>query len=470
LPVIVTCRDKAQGGAADLPSELRTRILIEALDGGADYIDCEFDNFVLGEIREKLTAALDARPDSRLILSAHNFSGPFDDPGAVWEEIAAAEPGAIPKVVYTANHINDCFGAFDLLMHKDPDRDAIVLCMGQAGVITRLLAKKLGGFVSFACCDADHATAPGQVAIEELKELYRWDSIDEKTELFGVIGSPVGHSLSPAIFNACFESQGINALYVPLAVDGAKEEFYAFINGVVARGGGGGTGGGLGFGGFSVTIPHKAHALDYVNHAGEFVEPLAENIGAVNTLKIGFGGIVSGYNTDYAGAMDALVGVLGIDRHELHSMKIAVVGAGGVARAVVAGLADVGAHVTVYNRTVSKAAALGDEFSCRHAGLDELGDMEAQVVINCTSIGMHPDVDDSPVPAECFREGMAVFDTVYNPLETKLLREAAAAGAKTVNGAEMFVRQAMAQYKIFIGAGADEGVIRDTVEKRLGSK
>jgi shikimate dehydrogenase len=219
-----------------------------------------------------------------------------------------------------------------------------------------------------------------------------------------------------------------------------------------------------------VTIPHKAHALDYVNHAGEFVEPLAENIGAVNTLKIGFGGIVSGYNTDYAGAMDALVGVLGIDRHELHSMKIAVVGAGGVARAVVAGLADVGAHVTVYNRTVSKAAALGDEFSCRHAGLDELGDMEAQVVINCTSIGMHPDVDDSPVPAECFREGMAVFDTVYNPLETKLLREAAAAGAKTVNGAEMFVRQAMAQYKIFIGAGADEGVIRDTVEKRLGSK
>ena len=340
--------------------------------------------------------------------------------------------------------------------------------MGQAGVITRLLAKKLGGFVTFACSDADHATAPGQVTVEELKGLYRWDNIDEKTELFGVIGSPVAHSLSPAIFNACFESQGINALYVPLAVDGAKEEFYAFINGIVSRGGGGGTGGGLGFGGFSVTIPHKAHALDYVNHAGEFVEPLAENIGAVNTLKIGFGGIVSGYNTDYAGAMDALTGVLGIDRHELHSMKIAVVGAGGVARAVVAGLADVGAHVTVYNRTVSKAAALGDEFSCRHAGLDELGGMDAQVVVNCTSIGMHPDVDDSPVPAECFREGMAVFDTVYNPLETKLLREAAAAGAKTVNGAEMFVRQAMAQYKIFIGAEPDEAVIRNTVDKRLG--
>ena len=132
LPVIVTCRDKAQGGAADLPSELRTRILAEAVTSGADYIDCEFDNFVLGEIRGKLTAALDARPDAGLILSAHNFSGPFENPAAVYEEIAAAESSAIPKVVYTADHINDCFEAFDLLMQKGPDRDAIVLCMGQA--------------------------------------------------------------------------------------------------------------------------------------------------------------------------------------------------------------------------------------------------------------------------------------------------------------------------------------------------
>ncbi len=465
LPVIVTCRDKAQGGATDLSAELRRQILAEAVNAGADYIDCEFDNYVLSETKDLLQEALEAHRETGLILSAHNFDGPFEDLAATYEKIVAFQDSAIPKVVYTANHIDDCFDAFDLLAQKD--RDAIVLCMGQAGMITRILAKKFDGFASFACADSDHATAPGQVTVKDLKELYRWDHIDEHTEVFGVVGYPVGHSLSPAIFNACFDKQEINAVYVPLMVEGEKEEFYVFVHNVVSRGGGGGTGGGLGFGGFSVTIPHKAHALDYVNHAGEFVEPLAENIGAVNTLKIGFGGIISGYNTDYAGAMDALTSTLGIERHDLHKMDVAVIGAGGVARAVVAGLTDVGAKVTVYNRTVSKAEALAEEFGCRYAGLDKIEKMEAEVIVNCTSIGMHPNVDESPVPADCINKSMAVFDTVYNPIETLLLKEAKAKGAKTVNGAEMFIGQALAQYKIFIGDDADEDVIRETVFSRL---
>ncbi len=467
LPVIVTCRDKAQGGAADLPSQLRTRILVEAIGAGANFVDCEFDNFVLSDTNEKITAALSEHDGVGLILSAHRFEGPFSNPAGVYEEIVRTEDKAIPKLVYTARHIDDCFGALDLLLQKD--RDAIVLCMGQAGLITRLLAKKLGGFVTFACPDAAHATAPGQLTVREFKELYRWDRIDAATEVFGVIGSPVAHSLSPAIFNACFDAQNINAMYLPLLVEGGKDEFYVFVNNAVSRGGGSGTGGGLGFGGFSVTLPHKSHARDYVNHVGEFVEPLAEAIGAANTLKVGFGGIVSGYNTDYAGAMDALTSVLGIGRHDLHSMKVAVVGAGGVARAVVAGLADVGAHITIYNRTVAKAEALADEFNCRYAPLDQLEHMDAQVVINCTSIGMSPDVEASPVPAKCIKGDMAVFDTVYNPLETKLLKDAQVAGAKTVNGAEMFIRQAMAQYKIFIGQDADQDIIRKTVHKHLGN-
>lgn len=465
LPVIVTCRDKAQGGDADLPSELRTRILVEAIGAGADYVDCEFDNFVLSDTNEKITAALNEHDGVGLILSAHRFEGPFSNPAGVYEEIVRTEKRAIPKLAYTAEHINDCFAGLDLLVQKD--QDAIILCMGQAGLMTRLLAKKLGGFVTYACSDAEHATAPGQLTVGEFKELYRWDRIDEATEVFGVIGSPVAHSLSPAIFNACFDAHNINAIYLPLLVEGGKEEFYVFVNNVVSRGGGSGTGGGLGFGGFSVTLPHKSHARDYVNHVGEFVEPLAENIGAANTLKIGFGGIVSGYNTDYAGAMDALRSVLGTGKHELHKMKVAVVGAGGVARAVVAGLADVGAHITIYNRTVAKAEALADEFNCRYAPLDQLQRMDAAVVINCTSIGMSPNVDASPIPVECIKGNMVVFDTVYNPLETKLLKDAEAAGAKTVSGAEMFIRQAMAQYKIFIGQPPEEDVIHETVHKHL---
>ena len=228
----------------------------------------------------------------------------------------------------------------------------------------------------------------------------------------------------------------------------------------------------LDFGGFSVTIPHKAHALGYVNAAGEFVEPLAENIGAVNTLKVGIGPRVSGYNTDYAGARDALCAALNIEKHGLHNMTCAVVGAGGAARAVVAGLADVGAKIRIYNRTVAKAQALSEEFNCRYAPLDALSQMDAQVVINCTSIGMYPDVDATPVPAECLKSGMTVFDTVYNPAETLLLKQAAKAGAKTISGTEMFIRQAMAQYKLFISTDTDnppEKIMRKTVLENLSS-
>jgi 3-dehydroquinate dehydratase/shikimate dehydrogenase len=462
LPVIVTCRDKAQGGAGDWPLELRTEVLAEAARAGTDFIDCEYDTFLKGDTQAKLTEAIAGHKETRLILSAHNFAGPFDDLPALYEDIRTSCPQAIPKLVYTAGHINDCFEAFDLLHKKTGD--VIVLCMGEAGLISRILAKKLGGFVTFASVDEESATAPGQITVEQMKKLYRWDSINAETELFGVIGNPVAHSLSPAIFNACFSERAVNGLYLPLLVEGQKNNFNNFLENIVTRSR-------LDFGGFSVTIPHKTHVLDYVNGAGEFVEPLAEDIGAVNTLKIGIGPRVSGYNTDYAGAMDALCAALKIDKHGLHNMAVAVVGAGGAARAVVAGLADVGAKVTVYNRTVAKAQALSEEFKCRYAPLDALSQMDAQVVINCTSIGMYPDIEATPVRAECLKSGMTVFDTVYNPAETLLLKQAAKAGAKTISGVEMFIRQAMAQYKLFIGTEAGEPpekTMRKTILEHLG--
>jgi 3-dehydroquinate dehydratase/shikimate dehydrogenase len=333
--------------------------------------------------------------------------------------------------------------------------------MGNQGIITRILAKKFRAFLTFASIDENAATAQGQITIQHFKKLYRWDAINPETEVFGVIGSPIAHSISPAVFNACFQDSAINAIYIPILLKGQKPQFNEFMRNILDRPW-------LGFGGFSVTIPHKAHALDYVNAAGDFVEPLAENIGAVNTLKVGFGAILSGYNTDYAGAMDALLAALEIDRHQMHDVSVTIVGAGGVARAVVAGLADVGAKITIYNRTVQKAKALSAEFACKYAGLDELPNMQAQVLINCTSIGMTPDIDASPVPQTCLSSNMAVFDTVYNPLKTKLLLQAEQAGAKTINGAEMFISQAIAQYKLFIGEQPKEETIRKTVYDSLG--
>ncbi|MHC5060851.1 MAG: type I 3-dehydroquinate dehydratase, partial [Planctomycetota bacterium] len=174
LPVIVTCRDKAQGGAGNWTSRQRTDILVEGIREGADFVDCEYDNFLAGDAKDRLTQALSQHTNTRLILSAHNFTGPFDDLESLYEDMLAACPQAVPKLVYTAGHINDCFAAFDLLYKKTSD--VIVFCMGQAGLISRILAKKFGGFLTFASVDDKSATAPGQITIEQLKNLYRWDS------------------------------------------------------------------------------------------------------------------------------------------------------------------------------------------------------------------------------------------------------------------------------------------------------
>ena len=459
LPVIVTCRDKKEGGFVETAPSLRLAILREAILAGVDFVDIEYENFMHPDTCSVLKAALE-QSETKLILSCHNFDRPFDDIELLYESILTACPNAIPKIVYKAQHINDCFDAFDLL--KNSVQPLIVLCMGDAGQISRILAKKFGAFLTFASLDDDNATAPGQVPVEQMKKLYRWDHQDANTEIFGLIGNPVGHSLSPRLFNTCFDNEQINAVYLPFLVEGDTEELNAFLDHVSGRPK-------FGFGGFSVTLPHKTHALHYANLHGDYVDNLAEAIGAVNTLKIGFNGLLSAYNTDYSGAMDALVAAMGVDRHDLHKTKVAVIGAGGVARAVVAGLADVGARVTIYNRTVSKAQSLAKEFGCKSASVDKLAETTATILINCTSLGMHPNVDTSPVPDGVVHKDMIVFDTVYNPLETKLLADAKAAGATAVNGAEMFIRQAIQQYKIYVGSAPDDKRMREVVYQSLNA-
>ncbi|MHC4702935.1 MAG: shikimate dehydrogenase, partial [Planctomycetota bacterium] len=281
-------------------------------------------------------------------------------------------------------------------------------------------------------------------------------SIDRETELFGVIADPVGHSLSPAIHNACFGEQGMNRLYLPLLVQGGRQEFDSFLRNAFERKW-------LNFRGFSVTIPHKQSALDYVRASDGFVEPLAEKIGAANTVIAGPDGKLAAYNTDYAGALDAITAGMEITRADFKDMPVAIVGAGGVSRAIVAGLSDAGAEVKIYNRTVEKAERLAGEFNCEFGPLDELQNLSAKLVINCTSIGMHPKVDATPVSLESLQGDMAVFDTVYNPAQTLLLKQAAAKSAKTIDGISMFVNQAMAQFKLFTGQEGNPELMRETV-------
>ncbi len=469
-PVIVTCRDPREGGAKPHSEATRLEIPLTALEAGADFIDFEYANFVRKGNAEKIRAALSARPSSRLILSAHDFKAPFAHIRRLYRDMQKACPEAIPKLVYTANHINDCFDAFDLLHETSGDR--IVLCMGEPGLISRIIAKKLGAFLTFTSLDEQASTAPGQLTIATLKGLYRYNMIDADTELFGVIGDPVGHSLSPAIHNACFGEKGMNRLYLPLYVQGGQEQFSQFIDNILARPW-------LHFHGFSVTIPHKHSLLEYVHEKGGFIEPLADKIGAANTLLVGRASSlapdgrarthdlrrdhVAAYNTDYAGALDAITAGMGIERKDLKDVPVAVVGAGGVSRAIVAGLTDAGAKVTIYNRTVGRAKEVAADFGCRAAGLDELPGLDARLLVNCTSIGMHPNVDATPVPAEYLKPGMVVFDTVYNPAETLLLKQAKAKGAKTIDGITMFVNQAATQFTLFTGRPANADLMREVV-------
>ena len=333
-------------------------------------------------------------------------------------------------------------------MLKNRQGDAIIFAMGPAGFITRIVAKKLGSFVTFASIGKEAATAPGQIAIGQFRNLYRYDSINADTELFGVIAAPVAHSLSPHIHNACFADARLNKLYLPLLVEGGKNEFDRFLDNVLTRPW-------LNFKGFSVTIPHKATGLNYVVENSGWVEPLAEKIAAVNTLVIDPDGKVRGYNTDYTAAMDAITSTPGITKSDLRDLPVAVIGAGGVARAIVAGLSDVGAKIKIYNRTLEKARRLAAEFSCDFAPLDDLPNINARLVINCTSIGMHPNIDETPLPKGCLEKDMTVFDAVYNPAETLLLKQAKEAGAKTINGLSMFINQALAQFKLFTGRDAN---------------
>lgn len=461
LPIIVTCRDTHQGGQNNLNSPLRRQILADAAKLGADYIDCEYANFQEKDFGDAIKRALSENSKTKLILSAHNFRGRFENLAAIYEQIFSAFPAAIAKTAYQAGHINDCFEAFDVL--KKYGEKAIAICMGQAGIVSRIIAKKLDAFLTFASVEDNASTASGQITIEKMKKSYRYDAINSETEMLGVIGEPVEHSIGPAVHNGCFEAEKMNRVYLPLLVAGGQKEFNEFLDNITARPW-------LNFKGFSVTLPHKTNALEYARAKGEYIEPLAEEIGAVNTLIIGFNERVSGYNTDYAGAMDALTAAMGIRRKQLHSRTAAVIGAGGAARAVIAGLADAGAKITIYNRTESKAKNLASEFSCHWAGPEAIEKLDAEIVINCSSIGMSPKTDETPVPIKCLKPSMVVFDTVYNPLETLLLKQAKQIGAKTVSGAEMFIGQAVEQFKLFTHKDCPMEILRRTALNALGWK
>ena len=370
------------------------------------------------------------------------------------------------KIVWSARTIRDNLEAFELLQTRQ--KPAIVLCMGEAGLLSRVMAKKFGAFLTFASLSSGEETAPGQVTVHEMKSLYRWDAIGPETKVYGIVAHPVRHSMSPAIHNAGFSAIGFDGVYLPMLVDPSYESFKAFMETFVPFEG-------LHLSGLSITIPHKENALRYLKEKGAAIEPLAVQIGAVNTIAID-NGCLRGFNTDYAAILDTITDALEMSRDGLKSLRIAVIGAGGTGRTTVAALAAHGATVVIYNRSREKADALAAEFNGKGgkvvaARMEKLCDNCCHVLINTTPLGMHPHVDASPLGEEisALNAQMLVFDTIYNPMKTKLLKQAEAVGAKTVGGVEMFVRQAAAQFIAWTDQPAPVAVMRKVIEDRLCS-
>lgn len=464
LPVIITCRPTWEGGHSHLPDGERRSLMVHAHTTlGVKHVDIELETL-------RKTSENPHENSVGRIISSHDFEGRPVKLNNLVAELNAA-PGEVAKIVWTARTIRDNLEAFELLQHRQ--KPMIALCMGEAGLISRVLAKKFGAFLTFATLPGDAGTAPGQISVQDMKRLYRWDAITPATKTYGVVGSPIAHSMSPAIHNAAFDATRHDGVYLPLLVNAGYESFKAFMESFVPFAG-------LDLSGLSVTIPHKENALRYLQEKNATIDPLAARIGAVNTITIdrnGAGGpTLSGTSTDYAAILDSITATLGITREELANYRVAVLGAGGTGRTAVAALAHYGATVVVYNRTKDRADALAAEFNGQSgkvvaARWEKLCDSCCHIYINTTSLGMHPNVDASPFDdaAPAFTPDTLVFDAVYNPIQTKLLKQAEAAGAKTINGVEMFVRQAAGQFEAWTGKNAPVEVMRKVVEERLSS-
>jgi 3-dehydroquinate dehydratase/shikimate dehydrogenase len=475
LACILTCRIAAEGGQYQGDEATRIALLRRACAGPRPpaYLDVELAAYQRSAPLRQAIARLVDHPGRvhknapGLILSAHDFAGRPADLYQRVEAMSADPVCRVLKVVWQARSVRDNAEAFELL--RDRHKPAIVLCMGEEGLPSRVLARKFGALLTYAAPDSETGTAPGQPTAAELKDIYRWDRLSPATRVFGVIGFPIGHSLSPAVHNAGFDHTRTDAVLLPLLTRPEYERFKAAVGGFLDLQQ-------LDFGGAAVTIPHKANLLRFVTERGGEVQPLAARIGAANTLAVREGGKLYAGNTDCAAALGAVAAALDSGPDGLAGLDVAVIGAGGAARAVVAGFADAGAAVTIYNRTPEKARVLAEQFSTpraavRIAPIADLPAARARVVVNCTPLGMHPQIDHSPLdPASAVNWGprAIAFDTVYNPIETKFLRQARAAGCTIVTGVEMFVRQAAAQFTLWTGREAPVDLFRQVMLARLG--
>jgi 3-dehydroquinate dehydratase / shikimate dehydrogenase len=426
-PVIVTCRPKSEGGHFNGSEEERRSILSEALALGAEYVDLEW-NGACADLMESTGGR-------RVILSHHDFQGmPADIRGKAQAMLSSG--AEIVKLAVTADRLSDCVTLREI--GRNTRVPMSLIAMGEAGLASRVLATWMGSCWTYS----GDGVAPGQISPKQMQDEYGFRRIGARTAIYGVLGRPVSHSVSPVMHNAAFRAAHLDAVYLPLAA-ADFDDFTAFAD--AAR-----------LAGVSVTAPFKVDAFERADEC----DPVSRRIQSVNTLRRE-GGKWLGFNTDVSGFLAPLKAML------KPGMRATILGAGGAARSVSVALASAGVKVTIAARRLDQAQAVAALTGAATSAWPP-DSSSWDLLVNATPVGTAPHREQSPLPDDyLFHGGGVVYDLVYNPPITKLLVAAERAGCKTIGGLDMLVAQAQAQFEWWTGGRPADRVMRDAAMARL---
>jgi 3-dehydroquinate dehydratase / shikimate dehydrogenase len=430
--LIATCRRREGGGLFQGSCEAELDVLAQAIRAGCSWCDVEIETAkrVPGdELRRALAPA-------RILVSYHDFRKTPKDLKRIVRQLDELRGDAI-KITAQCGSVSDSVRVVELARNR---RDVVAIPMGEFGLAGRVLSLRMGSSLTYAA--VEQPTAPGQLSFDAMTDLYRAARISRRTRVYGVIGDPIGHSLSPLLHNTAFHARKFDAVFVPFRVRNLPEFLRAMK--------------GFGVLGLSVTIPHKETILRHLDGC----DPIAARIGAVNTVVVRGGGRLYGYNTDYVGVLRSLE-----QRLRLAGSRVLLLGAGGAARAAAFALAQAGSIVCVCARRPERARALARAAGGHAIARADLAHEFFDAIVNCTPIGMHPRGGSPLKSAEL--NCRIVMDMVYRPRETELLRLARRKGIEVISGVEMFLAQGFAQYEIWTGERAPERAMRRAVESAL---
>ncbi|CDP03556.1 unnamed protein product [Coffea canephora] len=459
LPSIVSFRSNLRRGRGCSSKKTGLQVLRLAVELDVEFVQVEFEMAK----EEVITELMSRRSNSKIIIS--NYINNGGGGGTLCKEklgniaILLQSTGAdVIQLVVDVAYITDVAPLFHLLVHSQVP--LIVRAVGDRGLISQLLGPKYGAIVVWG--SLGDKPELGLPPLRSIAQVYNLEFINPDTKVFGVISNPVGHSKGPLLHNPAFRHTGYNGIYVPLLVDNIKEFFRVYSS--------------SDFAGFSVGIPHKEAAVGCCDE----VDPFAKSIGAVNTIiRRPTDGKLIGYNTDCHACITAIEEALRerqiINGQASHTSPIAgklfvLIGAGGAGRAMAFGAKSKGARVVIFNRNFERAKALASAVSGEalpYECLDTYCAEKGMILANASAVGMQPNADQTPVPKEALKSYELVFDAVYTPRNTRLLQEAAEIGAIVVSGVEMFIRQALGQFKLFTGGLAPEDFMRKTVLEKF---